>query len=82
MSILFCVLWAFCNNRLYRHHGSEFEKHKTAFEEGGGSDNAYVQEDVLPTHHGISEGPRTQGRRVSDSFDEARKEDVKTIEKV
>ncbi|KAB5592912.1 Carboxylic acid transporter [Ceratobasidium theobromae] len=64
------------------HHGSEFEKHKTAFEEGGGSDNAYVQEDVLPTHHGISEGPRTQGRRVSDSFDEARKEDVKTIEKV
>ncbi|KDN50287.1 hypothetical protein RSAG8_01623, partial [Rhizoctonia solani AG-8 WAC10335] len=67
------------------HHGSEFEKHKTAFEEGGGADNAYVEEDVLPrpSHHGITEEtPREQ--RGSGSFDESKgeKPEVQTIEKV
>ncbi|KAH7345101.1 major facilitator superfamily domain-containing protein [Rhizoctonia solani] len=68
------------------HHGSEFEKHKTAFEEGGGEDNAYVEEDVLPqpSHHGITEESPGERQRGSDSFDDARAEkpDVQTIEKV
>ncbi|CUA74600.1 Carboxylic acid transporter protein homolog [Saccharomyces cerevisiae S288c] [Rhizoctonia solani] len=68
------------------HHGSEFEKHKTAFEEGGGADNAHVQEDVLPqpSHHGITEETPREHQRGSDSFDEAKgeKPDVQTIEKV
>ncbi|CAE6449479.1 unnamed protein product [Rhizoctonia solani] len=68
------------------HHGSEFEKHKTAFEEGGGADNAYVQEDVLPqpSHHGITEETPREHQRGSGSFDEVKgeKPDVQTIEKV
>ncbi|KAF8609835.1 MFS general substrate transporter [Ceratobasidium sp. AG-I] len=69
------------------HHGSEFEKHKTAFEEGGGDDNAYVDEEVLPTHsnqrHGIAETSREKtANRDSDSFEENPKPQVQTIEKV
>ena len=30
--------------QLGRNHGSQFEKHKTAFEEGGGEDDAYIGE--------------------------------------
>jgi SHS family lactate transporter-like MFS transporter len=70
-------------NAFNRHHGSEFEKHKAAFEEGGGDDDAYVQEDVLPrpSNHGITEETAHRG---SGSFDDsqAEKPEVKTIEKV
>ncbi|KAG9078507.1 hypothetical protein FRC06_008324 [Ceratobasidium sp. 370] len=68
------------------HHGSEFEKHKTAFEEGGGEDDAYVQEEVLPSSsgaHGIEEGRREKEKaRDSSSFEESPKPEVQTIEKV
>ncbi|CAE6448872.1 unnamed protein product [Rhizoctonia solani] len=65
------------------HHGAEFEKHKTAFEEGGGADNAYVEEDVLPqpSHHGITEETQRKHQRGSGSFD-GEKPDIQTIEKV
>jgi SHS family lactate transporter-like MFS transporter len=70
---------------LRRHHGSEFEKHKTAFEEGGGDDNAYVQEEVLPSarrnQHDIEESPREK-TRDSDSYEESPKPEVTTVEKV
>ncbi|KAG9128377.1 hypothetical protein FRC07_000051 [Ceratobasidium sp. 392] len=67
------------------HHGSEFEKHKTAFEEGGGEDDAYVREEVLPSSHahGIEEGMREKEKnRDSGSFDENPKPEVQTVEKV
>jgi len=31
-----------------RNHASHFEKHKTAFEEGGGQDDAYMEEEQSP----------------------------------
>lgn len=31
-----------------RNHASHFEKHKTAFEEGGGRDDAYIEEEQDP----------------------------------
>lgn len=33
----------FTIGRRHRHHASHFEKHKTAFEEGGGQDDAYME---------------------------------------
>ncbi|KAG8679425.1 hypothetical protein FRC12_022849, partial [Ceratobasidium sp. 428] len=67
------------------HLGSEFEKHKTAFEEGGGEDDAYVREEALPSSgaHGIEEGVREKEKaRDSNSFEESPKPEVQTIEKV
>ncbi|QRW04904.1 Sugar (and other) transporter [Ceratobasidium sp. AG-Ba] len=65
------------------HHGSEFEKHKAAFEEGGGDDNAYVEEDVLGNTraHGIEEGPREKNRDSRSTFEENTKPEVQQIEK-
>jgi len=37
-------------------HGSHFEKHKTAFEEGGGRDDAFIEDDEVVD---ASESPRT-----------------------
>lgn len=46
-----------------RHHGSHFEKHKTAFEEGGGDDDAYIEDEETD--------PEAQMRRA-DVKEEAR----------
>lgn len=40
----------------YRHHASHFEKHKTAFEEGGGQDDAFME----------GEGPEASETREDD----------------
>lgn len=37
-----------------RNHGSHFEKHKTAFEEGGGDDNAILEEEDLEAKPGTT----------------------------
>ncbi|THU78054.1 MFS general substrate transporter, partial [Dendrothele bispora CBS 962.96] len=42
-------------------HGSHFEKHRAAFEEGGGEDDAYIQED------GTNAGPSTMRARDEES---------------
>jgi hypothetical protein len=35
-----------------RNHGSQFEKHKTAFEEGGGLNDAYMEDIDSQSVHG------------------------------
>jgi hypothetical protein len=35
-----------------RNHGSQFEKHKTAFEEGGGMNDAYMEDIDSQSVHG------------------------------
>lgn len=37
-----------------RNHGSHFDKHKTAFEEGAAADDAVFDEDAVESEHGSS----------------------------
>lgn len=48
--ILICVyIPALLTSLCYtRNHGSHFEKHKAAFEEGGGADTAFIDDDTTP----------------------------------
>lgn len=47
-----------------RNHGSQFEKHKVAFEEGGGNDDALLEDEVVG---------QTRGTPESGSVDEKEK---------
>lgn len=58
--------------RLRRNHGAHFEKHKTAFEEGGGRD-----EEVEDDEAGGEAGDK--GKELSDSRAESIREDEKRV---
>lgn len=66
--------------RYLRNHGSQFEKHALAFEEGGARDDAYIEE---PSS---SSSPRKidqeKGRESIASDDENEKRDIREFEKV
>lgn len=53
-------------------HSSRFEKHKTAFEEGGGNDDAVVEDDSKPD---VVDSPRG-----ASSFDEKEKASIQQRE--
>ena len=55
-------------------HGSHFEKHKAAFEEGGGRDDATVEDD----EGGPAVGPDGEKRRESDTDSAAGSANEKT----
>lgn len=48
----------------FRNHGSHFEKHKTAFEEGGGRDEAMIEDEVEGKD--VESSSRAESIRVED----------------
>jgi len=53
----------------FRNHGSHFEKHKTAFEQGGGRDEAFQEDGITPRvdkglEDGVIEKPGTDDEKI------------------
>jgi SHS family lactate transporter-like MFS transporter len=53
--LLWIRRWMNANGALRRNHGSHFERHRAAFDEGGGRDDAYIDDEGVHTVAGDAE---------------------------